>query len=269
MKGNSLVSALVIIVLSAITLRSQTTPSEQVQVGSPLAQPIGNPPPSASSERLETQADELRAQKQYHLALDYYHAALAKEPKSASLHNKAGITELLLQNYREAEEEFKRAIKLDRQFANAYNNLGAVYYERKNYGKAISEYRKAIKVDPTSASFYSNLGAAYFSKRDWKNATEAYSSAIQLDPTIFDRSSSAGVTAQLASPEDRAHFEYVLAKIYAKDGRTDHALLCLRRALEGGYKKIDDVYKDSEFTALRKDPRFTKLMAARPVPISE
>jgi tetratricopeptide (TPR) repeat protein len=113
------------------------------------------------------------------------------------------------------------------------------------------------------------LGAAYFSKKEWQNATEAYSSAIQLDPTIFDRSSSTGVTAQLASPEDRAHFEYVLAKIYAKDGRTDHALLCLRRALEGGYKGINNVYQDSEFAGLRKDPRFTQLMAARPISITE
>jgi tetratricopeptide (TPR) repeat protein len=153
MKGNSVVSALVIVILSTITLRSQTAPSEQIRVGSPLAQPVGNPSPTASSGQLEAQADELRGAKQYHLALDYYHAALGKEPQSPSLHNKSGITELLLQNYRGAEEEFKRTIKLDRQFANAYNNLGAVYYERKKYGKAISEYRTAIKIDPASASF--------------------------------------------------------------------------------------------------------------------
>jgi tetratricopeptide (TPR) repeat protein len=269
MKGKVVACVLAIVVLGFTPLHSQSTPSGQVQVGSPLAQHVGSPSPTATAALLDAQGDELRAEKQYLRALDYYHAALAKEPKSASLHNKAGITELLLQNYREAEEEFKRAIKSDRQFANSYNNLGAVYYERKKYGKAIGEYRKAIKINPASATFYSNLGAAYFSKRDWKDATEAYSSAIQLDPTIFDHSSESGVTAQLASPEDRAHFEYVLAKIYAKDGRTEHALLCLRRALEGGYKKIDDVYKDSEFTALRKDPRFAKLMAERPVPIAE
>jgi hypothetical protein len=71
------------------------------------------------------------------------------------------------------------------------------------------------------------------------------------------------------SPGDRARFYYVLAKLYAKSGVTDRSLQYLRRALEEGYKGIDDVYKDSEFAGLRKDPRFTELMAARPVAIPE
>ena len=39
--------------------------------------------------------------------------------------------------------------------------------------------------------------------------------------------------------------------------------------MEEGYKNIEDVYKDGEFAELRKDPRFTQLMAARPPAITD
>jgi tetratricopeptide (TPR) repeat protein len=73
----------------------------------------------------------------------------------------------------------------------------------------------------------------------------------------------------MSSPDDRAHFQYVLAKLYAQKGDADRALQCLRRALEDGYKDIENVYKDAEFTELRKDPRFAELMKSRPVAIPE
>jgi hypothetical protein len=39
--------------------------------------------------------------------------------------------------------------------------------------------------------------------------------------------------------------------------------------MEEGYSNIKNVYKDNEFSTLRKDPRFAELMAAKPVAISD
>lgn len=227
------------------------------------------PLPGASAADLEKQADDLRADKSYLDALDYYRAAIQKQPKSATLYNKVGITELMIRRNKEARKDFERALKLDKNYADAYNNLGVAYYAEKNPGKAIKLYKKAIDLHADVAPYHNNLGAAYFQKRDFERAVASYSEAMRLDPDIFERTSRAGVLAQLPSPDDRAHYDYVLAKLFAKMGIADRSLEYLRKAMEEGYKQIGNVYKDAEFTELRKDPRFTELMASKPAAISD
>ena len=64
-------------------------------------------------------------------------------------------------------------------------------------------------------------------------------------------------------PGDRAHYDYTVAKLYAKMGFSDRSLEYLRKAMEEGYKDLNNVYKDSEFAQLRKDKRFSELMASK------
>jgi tetratricopeptide (TPR) repeat protein len=180
-----------------------------------------------------------------------------------------GIVELQTFHLAEAKKDFERSIKLDKKQADALNNLGVVYYEGKNFRRAIKYYKKAIAMRAEMASYYSNLGAALFSRKEFEKATDAYAKALELDPEIFERTSRTGVAAQLPSPEDRARYEYVMARLYARMGRTDDSLQCLRKAMEQGYKDINMVYKDAEFSDLRKDPRFAELMAAKPPAIPE
>ena len=256
-----LASAFFLLVVSLCV--AQDNSSDRVEVKSPIAQMVV-PPPDATAEELETRGDELRAEKSYFEALDFFKAAIAKKPDSAKLYNKAGMTELQAVHLHESILYFEKATKLDPKVAAFHNNLGAARYEQKKYGSAIKEYKKAIQLEE-DAAFYGNLGAAYFSQKKWEEANQAYAKAVELDPDIFERISRNGIAAQLSSPNDRAHFQYVLAKLYAKSGNTDRALLCLRRAMENGYKQINSVYKDQEFAALRKDPRFNELMANKPV----
>jgi len=242
---------------------------EQVQVTPPLMRTIDPPAPEASAADLEAQADHLRASKLYLDALDYYRAALSKRQDSARLENKIGITELMMQHYREARKSFERSIKADHQLADAYNNLGVVLYEERKYSAAVKHYHQAIAIDPTSASFFSNLGAALFSKKEFDPAVIAYEHAMQLDPEVFERTSRAGVQAQLPSPGDRAYYDYTVAKLYAKMGFSDRSLEYLKKAQEEGYKDLKNVYKDVEFAELRKDKRFAELMTAKTVTLPD
>lgn len=253
----------VLVVVLSLTSLAQVSHSEQVQIAPPLIRSVDPPKPDATVADLESQADLLRVEKLYLDAMDYYRAALGKEPNSARILNKIGITELMMQRYGEAKKTFEKSIKSDREFADAYNNLGVVYYERRRYGSAVKEYRRAIAIDANAASFYSNLGAALFSKKEFEPAVLAYQKAVEIDPDVFERTSRGGVQAQLPSPEDRARYDYTVAKLYAKMGFPDRSLEYLRKAMEEGYKDMKNVYKDTEFATLRKDKRFTELMATK------
>jgi tetratricopeptide (TPR) repeat protein len=265
------------LLLVLLTLLSLSLPGLQAQSNSELVQVIPPPmrtaePPSpdATAAELETLADQFREQKDFLDALDYFHAAISKNPKSAALYNKVGITQLMMQHYRQARKSFDRALKLDPQLADAYNNLGVNEYEQRSYGKAIKMYDKAVNLKPDTASYYANLGAAYYAKQEWERAGAAYGKALELDPSIFERTSHIGVAAQVPpSIEERAHFDYMVAKILAKRGDSDRSLQYLKRAMEEGYNRIQDVYKDPDFEQLRSDTRFTQLMASRPPAIPE
>jgi tetratricopeptide (TPR) repeat protein len=225
------------------------------------------PPADASAEELIQRGDELRAEKAYLDASDYYRAALEKGGPTAAVHNRLGMTNLGLLRYKEAKKDFERAIKLDRSYPEAQNNLGVVFYIQRKFKRAISQYQRAISLRSDSASFYSNLGSAHFARKDYEKASEAYLRALELDPDVFERHGRGGVSAHLSAQEDRAYYSYTIAKTYARRGLADRALQYLKKAMEEGYKKIDDVYKDEEFASLRQDPRFAELMASKPAPI--
>jgi tetratricopeptide (TPR) repeat protein len=263
------VSILFFFFFAFFVLPLQAQNSEQLEVGPPPLHRADPPAPGATPEELEGRGDELRTQKNFLDAVDYYQAALKTGPVSASVFNKIGICQLMTQRYKEARKSFERAIRADRKHADAYNNLGVVYYAQRNYSGAIKHYEKAVALKDDAASYYNNLGAAYFSKKQFEKAIQNYSKAVELDPDVFERTSHAGVQAQLPSPGDRAHYDYVLAKLYARTGVPERSLHYLKKAMEEGYKDIKNVYRDNEFSTLRKDPRFAELMSTKTTAISD
>jgi tetratricopeptide (TPR) repeat protein len=261
-------SLLCFLAVLSLNLTAQIFSAEQIEVAPPAPHPAA-PDPNASAKELEKRGDELRSTKSYLDALDYFQAALDKDPKNAVIQNKMGIAEMQLLRYNNAIKCFKSSIRTDRTYADAYNNLGVTYYLQKNPGRAIKEYEKAIKIRPDSAAYYGNLGAAYFGKKDPEKAMAAYIKALELDPNVLSRSSRVGVIGQTTPGEDRAFYDYMVARAYAKIGLFDQSLEHLRKAMEEQYKDIEKVYKDNEFTTLRKDPRFVSLMTARPMALPD
>lgn len=206
----------------------------------------------------EVRGDILMARKMYREAIDTYREGPKDSPILA---NKIGIAYHQLLDLDSAKKQYERAMKLNPEYSEAINNLGTVYYARKSYRRAVNEYKKALRINPDSPSILSNLGTAYFARKQYKQATEMYQRALELDPDVFDRRSTAGVLLQERSVEERAKYHYFMAKLYAKEGNTERALLNIRRALEEGFKEKDKFLKDPEFAALKDNQEFKLLMA--------
>ena len=113
---------------------------------------------TGTPDELEHQGDVLRSEKRYLDAIDYYDAALAKQP-TPLLWNKKGMAELFLQRTNAAKKSFEQAIKLDKNSAEGLNNLGYMMQIEKRYGRAIKYYEQAFKLNPKDADFFLSHGA--------------------------------------------------------------------------------------------------------------
>lgn len=224
---------------------------------------VAPPSPDLSVEQLEKKGDELRSEKNWADAVDYYSAAIDKKP-SAVLYNKRGMAKAVAMRFDEARKDYERATKLDKTYAEAENNLGAMLYYQKKFNPAIKHYKKAIAIE-RRATFFSNLGTAYFARKDYKNAQSNYQIAIEIDPEVFERQRSRTALQLMAmTQEEKAKYDYTIAKMYAIRGDSERSLLYLRKAIEEGYPVANDVKKDKEFADLRKDPRMKEILEWRP-----
>lgn len=239
--------------------------SSTVAAGKTPASPV---PQTAAPDKPvvtpELRGDIFMAKKQYREAIEAFHQGSPNDPV---LFNKSGIAYHQLLQLDNALKSYQRAVHLKKDYVEAINNIGTVYYARKNFRRSISYYKRAIQIAPQAtktASIYSNLGTAYFARKQYKEATDAFQTAMTLDPEVFEHRSSFGVLLEERNVEERAKYHYYVAKMYAKNGRTELALQYLRKALEEGFKDKKQIEKDPEFASMRDMKEFKELMALEP-----
>ena len=245
-------------VCAAIGFAQTGTVTPNAMVDGTRAAQVEAPKPALTAEG---RGDIFMARKMYREAVEAFQEGSAKDPV---LRNKIGIAYHQQMQLDTARKYYEQAVKLRPKYSEAVNNLGTVYYAQKSYRRAISQYRKAIKLAPDSASIHSNLGTAYYARNQIELANAEYRIALKLDPEVFEHHSSYGVLLQERSVLDRAKFHYMMATIYAKDGRNDLALQYLRKALEEGYKERKKLPDDPAFASLRELPEFKELLALEP-----
>lgn len=219
------------------------------------------PPPPQQTLSTEKRADIFMARKMYREAVDAYRLALASEPATARVYNKAGIAYHQLRMFPQARKHYSSAVKIDKDYSHAINNLGTVFYAQRRYKKASQTYRKALKISPYSASIYSNLGTALFARKKYKQATQAYLEALRLDPDVFETRHSTGTLLQDRSVRERAKYYYFLATTYARVEMWERAMLYLRKALEEGFRGRKKILKEPAFEPLLENAAFQALVS--------
>ena len=250
MKKTLLIAAVLFLLLSQVRL-AKAEPNDSEQKASLSVMTVAE---------LEIWGDSLRAQRDFLEAIRYYKEAIKREPKNAQLFNKMGIAELRLDHFQAAQVAFQKAIKLNDKSSPAFNNIGVVYFTQKNYGKAIKYYKKALAIEETNATYHSNLGTAWFSENKVDRAMAEYARAIELDPEVFLKSNQGGSAARIVNSEDKAKFEFMLAKLFAQRGDWDNCFHWLQRAKEDNYGGMKAVYKEAEFAKVRQDPRLAQIV---------
>jgi flagellar biogenesis protein FliO len=82
------------------------------------------------------------------------------------IYNNRGNTYYIIGNYKQAIEDYDRAIEIKPDYTDAYNNRGAAYNHLGNYRQAIEDYGRAIEINPSYAKAYLNRAIVYLNKGD-------------------------------------------------------------------------------------------------------
>ena len=74
------------------------------------------------------------------------------------------------ERYKDAIEDFSRAIEKDSNDVEAYNLRGRAYTQQKNYEKAFEDFDKAIDLNPDYAETFLNRGITYYDQKEYGDA---------------------------------------------------------------------------------------------------
>jgi tetratricopeptide (TPR) repeat protein len=122
----------------------------------------------------------------WHDSLSLFNHALNVTKNNYRVHNMRGVAYADLGNFKQAIEDYSRAIEIEPGFPEAYYNRGKDYTELGNFKKAVEDYTKAIAIKPDYAMAYNGRGNAYFDLGNQREAIADYGRAIELKPDYPD-----------------------------------------------------------------------------------
>ena len=121
-------------------------------------------------------------QGRYKQAIEDFNRAIEIKPRHEKTYNNRGNAYHALGGYQQAIEDFNRAVEIKPDFPEAYNNRGNVYLSLGNYKKAIEDINKAIEIKPDYATAYNSRGNIYLALGNHHQAIEDYGRAIENKP---------------------------------------------------------------------------------------
>ncbi|HSS97327.1 MAG TPA: tetratricopeptide repeat protein, partial [Terriglobales bacterium] len=209
--------------------------------------------------------------------------ALELDPELAEAHAAGGLAFALKKNFDLAQKEFEAAIRLDPKLYEAYYFYARTSFQSGDLAKAAELYEQAARLNPDDYQAVSLLVGVYHGLGRPKEAEETQRRAIKLVEKHIDTHPDdprslylgAGILARtgdhdrgydwarraLAIDPEESSILYNVACVYALLGRTEDALVCLKKVMEHGIFFKNWAAKDSDLDSLRFDPRFHALLS--------
>ena len=85
-------------------------------------------------------------------------------------------------DYRQAEQESRKALTINPSYATAYSILGRTHAASGRFEDAIAELDRARQLDPLSSGISTALGAVYLQSRELARARDQYRSVLREEP---------------------------------------------------------------------------------------
>ena len=208
--------------------------------------------------------------------------ALELDSESAEAHISRALALTLRRQYDEARREFESALRLNPMLYEAHYFYGRACFTEGKLEEAVSHYRDAWRVRPEDyqAIYLSAEALVKLGRRD--EALEASRLGVKLADAHLELNPddarawylSAGALMRLGQREeaterarrastidpDDSGVLYNVGCVYALAGSTDEALDHLDKAIQNGFGQREWVENDSDWDAVRNEPRFQTLL---------
>lgn len=127
--------------------------------------------------------NELAGQKKYKEAVEEYQKALALSPDNASVNLLLGLSYANFGEFKKALEHIKMSVKKDPSYSSYYH-LGLIYSVQSESKKALEAFDKAQSFNPDSYLLQYQKALAYAYQKKNEKARTAYERAIELNPNF-------------------------------------------------------------------------------------
>ena len=119
---------------------------------------------------------------QYPLAIEKLDTLISHNKKNHYLYNMRGVIHLQHNQLDLSEKDLKKSKKIKPDFAAAHSNLGILYRTQGRVTEAENFFRRAIKIDTQDVNTRLNLASLFYSERQFIQANKIYKELIELIP---------------------------------------------------------------------------------------
>jgi tetratricopeptide (TPR) repeat protein len=164
--------------------------------GQPRIPPGVQPEPPSNPKPLPEliqAGNRAQAEGNFKQAVEIWRQVIQLKQADATIYNNLGIALVGQEQFQEATETLKKAVKLNpnndqilANFASSYNAWGLRLSQQLQIQEAVKKYRQAIAIAPNYALAYNNLGAALIRLGQHQSAIKNLLKAVQLDPKNAD-----------------------------------------------------------------------------------